>query len=167
VIRDKWVSSLLIFGFTKSVLGKSISKKGILSKVFYRRNFFAGRIGNPFPLAAYLISQWIKEWSILKGSLFILIIMSYSIIVANFKIPEKPNLREQDKVYDFILPISSQEPKARAKNESGYSVVTFYQIVIGIICIYRWGNITFLGANWDMRGIGQAKKTTEFLILIG
>jgi len=103
----------------------------------------------------------------LKGSLLFLVLCSYSIIVAQFKIPEKPKLEEQTSVYDYINLLSPQETKSLEQKLISYSDSTSTQIVMAIISSTDGENITFLGANWGHAwGIGQAKEDNGILILL-
>jgi uncharacterized protein len=103
----------------------------------------------------------------LKGSLLILVLCSYSLTVAQFKIPEKPKLQEQTSVYDYINLLSPQETNTLEQKLIRYSDSTSTQIVMAIISSTEGENINYLGANWGHAwGIGQAKEDNGILILL-
>ena len=103
----------------------------------------------------------------LKGSLLFLVLSSFSISVAQFKIPQKPKLEEQTSVYDYINLLSPQETKSLEQKLIRYSDSTSTQIVLAIISTTDGENINFLGANWGHAwGIGQAKEDNGILILL-
>ena len=103
----------------------------------------------------------------LKGSLLFLVLCSYSITVAQFKIPEKPKLGEQTSVYDYINLLSAQETNTLEQKLIRYSDSTSTQIVMAIISSTEGENINYLGANWGHAwGIGQAKEDNGIWILL-
>ncbi|MCK0191587.1 TPM domain-containing protein [Arenibacter sp. F20364] len=103
----------------------------------------------------------------LKGSLLFLVLCSYSITVAQFKIPEKPQLEEQTSVYDYINLLTPQETNTLEQKLIRYSDSTSTQIVMAIISSTEGENINYLGANWGHAwGIGQAKEDNGILILL-
>jgi uncharacterized protein len=103
----------------------------------------------------------------LKGSLLFLVLCSYSLTVAQFRIPEKPKLQEQTAVYDYINLLSPQETNTLEQKLIRYSDSTSTQIVMAIISSTEGENINYLGANWGHAwGIGQAKEDNGILILL-
>ena len=103
----------------------------------------------------------------LKGSLLFLVLCSYSITVAQFKIPEKPKLEEQTSVYDYINLLSAEQKTSLEQKLIRYSDSTSTQIVTAIIASTEGENINFLGANWGHAwGIGQAQEDNGILIIV-
>jgi uncharacterized protein len=95
------------------------------------------------------------------------VLCSYSLTVAQFKIPEKPKLQEQTSVYDYINLLSPQETNTLEQKLIRYSDSTSTQIVMAIISSTEGENINYLGANWGHAwGIGQAKEDNGILILL-
>jgi len=103
----------------------------------------------------------------LKGSLLFLVLCSFSITAAQFKIPEKPKLQEQTSIYDYINLLSAEQKTSLEQKLIRYSDSTSTQIVTAIISSTQGENINFLGANWGHAwGIGQAKEDNGILILL-
>ncbi len=104
----------------------------------------------------------------LKTSLLLLFIGCFSLVQAQYNIPEKPvTAQEQTSVYDYenLLPLSQR--KNLEQKLIKYSDSTSTQIVIIIIDSTNGENINYLGAQWGEKwGIGQAEKDNGVLILL-
>ncbi len=101
----------------------------------------------------------------LRGSLLIILLCCYSLVTAQFQIPDTPKL--QTSVYDYINLLSSGQKQALEQKLIRYSDSTSTQIVVAIISSTEGENINFLGAQWGEKwGIGQDKKDNGILILL-
>ncbi|WP_435181179.1 TPM domain-containing protein [Cellulophaga omnivescoria] len=100
-----------------------------------------------------------------KASLFLLFLFVANFTLAQYKIPEKPQL--QTSVYDYAKLLSTTEKNSLERKLISYSDSTSTQIVIAIIPSTEGENITFLGAEWGHKwGLGQKGKDNGILILL-
>ena len=100
-----------------------------------------------------------------KASLFLLFLFVANFTLAQYKIPEKPQL--QTSVYDYTKLLSTTEKNSLERKLISYSDSTSTQIVIAIIPSTEGENITFLGAEWGHKwGLGQKGKDNGILILL-
>ncbi|WKB82211.1 TPM domain-containing protein [Cellulophaga lytica] len=100
-----------------------------------------------------------------KASLFLLFLFVANFTLAQYEIPEKPQL--QTSVYDYAKLLSTTEKNSLERKLISYSDSTSTQIVIAIIPSTEGENITFLGAEWGHKwGLGQKGKDNGILILL-
>ncbi|WP_179315630.1 TPM domain-containing protein [Winogradskyella undariae] len=103
---------------------------------------------------------------ILFQVLFVLFLASPLIGMAQYDIPEKPEL--QTSVYDDAIHLLSAAQKSSLEQKLiRYSDSTSTQIVVAIISSTNGEYINYLGAQWGEKwGIGQADKDNGIFILL-
>lgn len=97
--------------------------------------------------------------------LLLLLLTSFQLVQAQFKIPPIPE--KQTSVYDYYELLSPTEKSYLEDKLVKYSDTTSTQIVIAIIASTEGEYINYLGAQWaETWGIGQAKEDNGILILL-
>ena len=97
--------------------------------------------------------------------LLLLLLTSFQLVQAQFKIQPKPE--KQTSVYDYYELLSPTEKSYLEDKLVKYSDTTSTQIVIAIIASTEGEYINYLGAQWaETWGIGQAKEDNGILILL-
>lgn len=87
--------------------------------------------------------------------------------MAQFDIPEKPQLTKQTAVYDYVNLLSQGQDEALSNKLIRYADSTSTQIVVIIIATTQGEDISFLGAKWGQSwGIGQSDKDNGVLVLL-
>ncbi len=100
-----------------------------------------------------------------KASLLLLLFFAWAAALAQFSIPEKPQL--QTSVYDYVDLLPPVQEDALRQKLIRYSDSTSTQIVVAIIASTEGENINYLGAQWGQKwGIGQADKDNGILVLL-
>lgn len=86
-------------------------------------------------------------------------------VVAQFKIPEKPN--KQTSVYDYIGLLSPLQKQRLEDKLVKYSDTTSTQIVVAVIKSTEGENISYLATNWAHKwGVGQEKEDNGVFMLL-
>lgn len=101
----------------------------------------------------------------LKQLFLVTLCLFTQLIIAQYKIPEKPKL--QTSVYDYIGLLSKEQKKTLERKLIKYSDTTSTQIVVAIINSTKGEYINYLGTQWAHKwGIGQAKEDNGIFILL-
>ena len=101
----------------------------------------------------------------LKHIIFLFSFFVTQITVAQFTIPEKPEL--QTSVYDYIGLLSDSEKNTLEQKLIKYSDSTSTQIVVITISSTKGEYINYLGAQWLTKwGIGQADTDNGILMIL-
>ncbi|WP_242158692.1 TPM domain-containing protein [Aestuariivivens sediminis] len=96
---------------------------------------------------------------------FVLALFCYSLVFAQFDIPEKPKV--QTSVYDYVSLLSPSEKSQLEHKLITYSDTTSTQIVVVIISTSKGENIGLLAPRWGHEwGVGQAKEDNGVFILL-
>ena len=108
-----------------------------------------------------------KHLSDKLGYLFLafIFLLNCNLLVAQFKIPEKPSF--QTSVYDYANLFNSNEKAQLEEKLIRYSDSTTTQIVVITIESLKGEDVNMLATNWAHTwGIGQAKEDNGVIILI-
>ncbi len=96
---------------------------------------------------------------------FVILLGSFFLSEAQYKIPEKPSF--QTSVYDYTNLLSSSEKQSLEDKLVRYSDTTSTQIVVAIINSTEGEYINYLGTQWAEKwGIGQEKEDNGVFILL-